>query len=308
MSGSPADGHPRTDVRVDFPVSFPSFDLVNQTGPGPRQIRCTVEYDGAGFSGWQFQPDVPTVQGAIEATLSRLFDSPTRITAAGRTDSGVHATAQEVSFDVPARWTPDALHRSLTAVLPSEVRVVRLREAGPGFHPRFSATGRRYEYYVGDRESALSPLRAGRIWQLGVPLSIVALRSSAAALLGPGDFASLSRSGQPERGSRCTIERATWLRTAAGDLRFEIVADRFLHHMVRYVVAVLTDIGTGTRAEGELRSLLSGNGEASPPRPAPPEGLYLTGVRYGDGWNRRSGVPGLWPCPRDGVQAESKPD
>lgn len=295
-------------MNVDFPISSPSFDPVNQTGPGPRRIRCTAEYDGTPFSGWQYQPDAPTVQGAIEATLSRLFDSPARVVAAGRTDSGVHATAQEVSFEAPDRWTPDGLFKSLSAMLPPQIRVVRLREADPGFHPRFSATGRRYEYYVGDRDSALSPLRAGRIWQFGIPLSVEGLRSTTASLLGPGDFDALSRSGQPERGTHCTIERATWIRTSAGDLRFEIVADRFLHHMVRYVVAVLTDIGIGTRDEGELQELLSGSGKVLPPRPAPPEGLYLTGVRYGDGWNRRPGVPGLWPYPCDRPRTDSRQD
>jgi tRNA pseudouridine38-40 synthase len=269
---------------------------VKQTPSGTKQIRCTVAYDGASFAGSQIQPVVPTVQGTIEAALVRLFGSPVRISAAGRTDSGVHATAQEIAFDVPDRWALDALRDSLNAVLPSQVGIVSLQEAGPAFHPRFSATGRRYEYFVGDLPAALSPLRAGRVWQLGHPVSITSLRSASTALLGPGDFTALSRSGQPERGTRCTIERATWVRTPLGDLRFEIVADRFLHRMVRYVVAVLIEIARESRAGEELRTLLSGGGEAAPPRPAPPEGLYLTGVRYADGWNRRPGVPGLWPC------------
>jgi len=281
---------------------------VNQIPPRARRIRCTVEYDGASFSGSQLQPVVPTVQGAIEAALSRLFDSPVKISAAGRTDSGVHATAQEIAFDAPDRWTDDSLRNSLNAVLPPEVGVVTLREAGPDFHPRFSATGRRYEYFVGDLASAMSPLRAGRIWQLGHPVPMATLRSASTALLGPGDFSALSRSGQPERGTRCTIERATWIRTPVGDLRFEIVADRFLHRMVRYVVAVLIDIARQARAEDELRTLLSGSGEAVPPRPAPPEGLYLTGVRFGDGWNRRPGVPGLWPFSADRLPAVPRPD
>jgi len=273
-----------------------------------RRLRCTVEYDGASFAGWQLQPTVPTVQGIVEATLSRLFDAPVRISAAGRTDSGVHATAQEIAFDAPDRWTTASLQTSLNRVLPPDVSIATVREAEPAFHPRFSATGRRYEYFVGDLASAVSPLRTGRIWQLGQPVAIGTLQSASAALLGPGDFAALSRSGQPERGTLCTIERATWIRTAVGDLRFEIVADRFLHRMVRYVVAVLIDIARGTRAEYEIRALLSSSGEVAPPRPAPPEGLYLTGVRYGDGWNRRPGVPGLWPLAAESRTAVQRPD
>lgn len=308
MPGASTGGFPPIDDCVDFPCSLPSFVSVNQTPPCTRFVRCTVEYDGAQFAGSQLQPNVPTVQGTIETALARLFDAPVRISAAGRTDAGVHATAQEIAFAVPDRWTPGSLLKSLVSVLPGEVRIVALREAEPDFHPRFSATGRRYEYFVGDQAAALSPLRAGRIWQLGRPVPIASLRSASTALLGPGDFTALSRSGQPERGTRCTIERATWIRTPVGDLRFEIVADRFLHRMVRYVVAVLVEIATESRAEDELRTLLSGGGKATPPRPAPPEGLYLTGVRYGDGWNRRSGVPGLWPLATDRQQAVSRPD
>ena len=281
---------------------------MNQTPPGLRPIRCTVEYDGSSFSGSQLQPSVPTVQGTIEAALSRLFDSPVRVSAAGRTDSGVHATAQEISFDAPDRWTTGALRDALNAVLPSNVGVVSLREADPVFHPRFSATGRRYEYFVGDLPAALSPLRSGRIWQLGHPVTITSLRSASTALLGPGDFTALSRTGQPERGTRCTIERATWIRTPLGDLRFEIVADRFLHRMVSYVVSVLIDLARESRAAEDLRILLSGGTQAAPPRPAPAEGLYLTGVRYGDGWNRRPGVPGLWPITADRTLAASRLD
>lgn len=267
-----------------------------------------MEYDGAPFAGWQLQPVVPTVQGMIEAALSRLFDSPVRISAAGRTDSGVHATAQEIAFNAPDSWTPDSLLTSLNAVLPTEIGIVKVRETDPDFHPRFSATGRRYEYFVEDLPPAVSPLRSGRIWQLGHPVPIASLSSVSTALLGPRNFTALSRSGQPERGTRCTIERATWIRTPVGDLRFEIVADRFLHRMVRYVVAVLIDIGREIRAESELRTLLSGSGGASPPRPAPAKGLYLTGVRYGDGWNRRPGVPGLWPLVDNRLQTGPRPD
>jgi tRNA pseudouridine38-40 synthase len=260
------------------------------------RMRGTVEYDGSGFAGSQFQPDLPTVQGELEAVLSRLFDRPTRVVLAGRTDAGVHATAQEIGFDAPDRWSPDRLRDAMNALLGDRIRIWTVGRAEHEFHPRFSATGRRYEYFVGDSEEALSPLRGGRIWQLGTPLEIDALSAASVPLTGTGDYTGLSRSGQPERGTKCTVERVTWLRTAGGDLRFEIVADRFLHHMVRYLVTVLVEIAMGTRAENELRQLLEGRGPAAPPRPAPAEGLYLTGVRYRDGWNRRPGVAGLWPA------------
>jgi tRNA pseudouridine38-40 synthase len=268
---------------------------VNGSESPPISLRCTVAYDGSGYSGSQFQPDLPTVQGEIEAVLSRLFDAPSRIAAAGRTDAGVHATAQEVGFDAPKHWEPERLQTAMNALLSSRIRISRIRPADAAFHPRFSATGRRYEYFVGDRPEALSPLRSGRIWQLGRPVTLESLRTATRPLPGPGDFGRLSRAGQPELGTRCTVERSTWLRTPAGDLRFEIVADRFLHHMVRYLVVVLVEIARGVRPGEDLRTLLGNRGAAAPPRPAPAEGLYLTGVRYTDGWNIGPGVPGLWP-------------
>lgn len=268
---------------------------VSATG---SRFRATIEYDGSRFAGWQVQPACRTVQGEVEAALARLFAASARVAAAGRTDAGVHATAQEVLVEAPPRWEADELGRALAAVLPEEIRVVALREAAEGFHPRFSATGRRYEYFVASGPDGVSPLRAGRVWRRGGEPDPAALRHAAGLLLGDGDFAALSRAGQPERGTRCTVERAEWLRTPSGDLRFVVVADRFLHRMVRYLVAVMLDVATGRRGAEELRGLLAGRGDVRPPEPAPPEGLYLTGVRYRDGWNRQPGVPGLWPLRR----------
>ena len=288
-------------------MTTPSLRGVNEAESRIRRIRCTVAYDGSGYAGSQIQPDLPTIQGEIEAVLSRLFDVPMRIAASGRTDAGVHATAQEIGFEAPVRWDPGRIRQAMNALLPDSIRVHRARLAEEGFHPRYSASGRRYEYFIGDRQESLSPLRGGRIWQFGRPLAIAALRRAAEPLPGLGDFAGLSRAGQPERGTHCTIERATWLRTPAGDLRLEIVADRFLHHMVRYLVSVMVEIAAGARVEDELRTLLGG-GSGVPPRPAPAEGLYLTGVRYSDGWNRRPGVPGLWPIPAGPGPAGSPAD
>ena len=271
---------------------------MNAVSAGRPRFRATIEYDGSRFAGWQIQPAGRTVQGTVEAALARLFAGATRVAAAGRTDTGVHATAQEILLGAPPRWEADELRRALGAVLPEDVRVVTIGPAAPEFHPRFSATGRRYEYYVARGPDGTSPLRAGRVWRLGGEPDTETLRRVSALLLGAGDFAALSRSGQPERGTGCTVERAEWLVTPAGDLRFVVVADRFLHRMVRYLVAVMLDVATGRRAPDEVRALLAGGDGVRPPRPAPPDGLYLTGVRYRDGWNRAPGVPGLWPLRR----------
>ena len=251
--------------------------------------RATVEFDGASFHGYQIQPNHRTVQGVLESTLGHLFEVPTRVFGAGRTDTGVHAAGLEVAFDVPRRFDPDTLGKALRSMLPADVAIDAIRPA-PGFHPRFDATGRRYEYYVG----FAGPLRGSRVWE---PRSMpeLSLLSEASSLLpGRRSFEALSRAGQPELGAVCVIETASWVRTLLGDLRFTIVADRFLHRMVRYIVATLVDVGRGRRTLAEWSSLLD-EGTGRPPEPAPAWGLYLSGVRYADGWNRPDGVPGLVP-------------
>ena len=176
--------------------------------------------------------------------------------------------------------------------------VHRPRTVRADFHPRFEATGRRYEYFLG----RASPLRASRVWEPPSEPDPELLRRGTSLLAGRRSFEALSHAGQPHLGFDCTVESAAWNRTRLGDLRFTIVADRFLHRMVRYLVATLVDVGRGRRALGEWEALLE-TGHGRPPEPAPPTALYLTGVRYADGWNRPAGVPGLWPIAAGGPGA-----
>lgn len=224
----------------------------------------------------------------------------TPIDAAGRTDTGVHAVGQEIAFDVPPRWTEAELRRALSAVSPDDVWVERVRPASPDFRPRFDASARRYEYLVGTRADAASPVRRGRLWAMTRPVDEQTLNAATRRLPGERSFGSFAKSGQPERGTRCNVEEAGWWRTPAGDLALRIVADRFLHHMVRYLVSTLIEIGTGRRSPGELEGLLRADPEVKPPSPAPAAGLYLTGVRYPDGWNRPAGIPGVGPTASGG--------
>lgn len=271
-------------------------------GPTVR-FRATVEYDGTDFHGWQIQPDVRTVQGELEARLAHLLDRKTRVDAAGRTDAGVHAVGQEVAFDAPERWDPGEMTRALDATLSDDVRVARVRAAEPDFHPRFDASARRYEYFLATGPGARSPLRRRRVWAVEEDVDVEVLRTAAEAIPGRRSFAAFAKSGQPDRGTACRVREAAWERTALGDLRFRVVADRFLHHMVRYLVKTLVEAATGRRGPNEVAALLAGD-DARPPAPAPAAGLYLTGVRYPDGWNRSAGVPGL-DLP-DGERAETE--
>ena len=257
------------------------------------RFRATVHYDGTAFRGWQIQAEGRTVQQVVEAALERLLDVPTRIDAAGRTDAGVHAAGQEIAFHAPARWAAPELRRGLNALVADDVWIEQVTPAADDFHPRFDATGRRYEYLVGTSEDARSPLRRTRIWALAHEVDEEALRSVTRLIPGERSFGAFARAGQPERGTRCRVEEATWWRNSLDDLVFRIVADRFLHRMVRYLVATLVEVGTGRREPGELRSLLAEEETVRAPSPAPACGLYLTGVRYADGWNRPGGVPGV---------------
>lgn len=267
------------------------------------RFRATIHYDGTAFRGWQLQPERRTVQREVESALARLVSAERRVQAAGRTDTGVHAVGQEISFEAPESWSPEDLHRGLNALLPEDVWIERLDGAEPDFHPRYGATGRRYEYLASDRPQGSSPILRERVWDLGSPRPLDDERLSAisGSIVGKHSFAAFSKSGQPERGTGCRVEFAVWERTPAQLLHFTVVADRFLHRMVRYLVATIVEVATGRRGPEELGRLLLEGGEGDrastdlprPPIPAPACGLYLTGVRYAEGWNRPPGIPGI---------------
>lgn len=247
-----------------------------------RRIRLTLHYDGSGFHGWQVQPSVRTVQAELEAVLSRLADRPVRTTAAGRTDTGVHATGQVVGVDMPEGWTPAALRKSLNALLPADMWAADAESVPPTFHARYDAVARGYLYRLGTGEESWSPFQRRWCWPLAaVPLEEAALREGARAIVGEHSFRRFAKSGQPERGDRCTVYRADWSRKP-GRLEFRVVANRFLHHMVRYLVGTMVDAARSRRPAGDVAAMLEERTEAeletSPPAPA--EGLFLARVYY----------------------------
>jgi len=261
------------------------------------RVRATIQYDGTAFHGSQLQPEVRTVQSELEAALSRLLDRPTRVDFAGRTDTGVHALGQEVAFEVPAGRVGPDLGRGVSALVPDDIAVGEPTVADAGFHPRFDAERRRYEYVVAPGPVGATPFLRDRAWRLlsegGYELAggVVRLEALSRRIPGERDFSGFAKAGQPERGPRCSVETATWREDARGRLVFRIVADRFLHHMVRYLVGTLVEIAAGRREEADLDRLLAAEPPARPVYPAPPGGLYLSGVRYAGAWNRDAGLP-----------------
>ena len=248
-----------------------------------RPFLAVIQYDGGGFAGWQRQPKDRTVQAEIEAVLERLMDRRTPVTGAGRTDAGVHALGQAVSFLAGEPWSSDELRRALNALLPRDMWVQRVHLMRPGFDARRSATARRYRYLIGTDEAAASPFRKPFEWALGRvgPLDVSALHTAAAALMGEHDFRGLAAAGANTAHYRCRVALAEWAPRADGmGMAFTVEADRFLHHMVRFIVGTMVDIALGRRPPADFPSLLAATNNLAASPPAPPQGLYLEAVRY----------------------------
>jgi tRNA pseudouridine38-40 synthase len=245
-----------------------------------HRIRLTLHYDGAGFQGWQVQPGVRTVQGDLEWALSRLTDRITASHAAGRTDSGVHATGQVVTTDVPLKWGADKLAKALNAVLPFDMWVADAREVERDFHARFSAIARGYIYRIGTADISGSPFVRRGCWPIRLPLPLDTLNEASAALVGTHSFRAFAKVGQPHRGEQCIVHRSQWRAWREYGVEYQVVANRFLHHMVRYLVGTMVDIARGRRPLSDMNAMLTGTSSLETSPPAPSEGLYLSRVFY----------------------------
>jgi tRNA pseudouridine38-40 synthase len=246
-----------------------------------RRIRLVLHYDGRGFYGWQLQPRRRTVQGELEAALARLLQRPCRVRSAGRTDRGVHALGQVATVDVPPRWDAATLRRALNAVLPEDLWVAAADEVPPSFHPRFDAIARSYRYRIGTVEEAHSPLVRFWCWPLARSLDLARLRSLAADLLGEHDFSSLARPAPDDpHDHRCVVVQADWCPWPPYGVELRITANRFLHHMVRYLVGTAVAIALGQRRTEDWEALLRATPGLVTSPPAPAQGLILTRVYY----------------------------
>ncbi|NNF14318.1 MAG: tRNA pseudouridine(38-40) synthase TruA [Gemmatimonadetes bacterium] len=243
------------------------------------RFRLTVHYDGSAFHGWQVQPDQRTVQGVLETALSRLADGPKGIMGSGRTDAGVHSTGQVFSVDMAPRWDAPSLRKSLNALLPDDAWIESAAQAPPDFHPRYDAARRTYRYEIGLRPEAASPFHKRWCWPLGEPLDLALLRQAASAIPGERSFGAFAKAGQPERGERCHVYVVAWSETVLGT-RLTITADRYLHHMVRYLTGTMVDIARGRRPLDDMARLLDNEPDMVTSPPAPASGLFLHHVEY----------------------------
>jgi len=244
-------------------------------------LQLVLHYDGTGFSGWQRQPDRRTVQGVLEEALARLCAVPTVALGSGRTDAGVHARGQAVGIRVPERWTPASMRRALNAVLPHDVWVESTHAMREDFHARYSAMARRYSYYVGTDDASASPFRRRVEWGITRPLDHDALSTAAALLPGEHRFRGFAVGGTApaDDDHRCAVRHAIW-REREGGLVFEIEANRFLHHMVRFLVGTMIDVALGRRPHAAFATLLQAPDNADVSPPAPAHALFLDRVSY----------------------------
>ncbi len=244
-----------------------------------------LQYDGGAFAGWQRQPSDRTVQAEVESALERLVGHRLPVTGSGRTDAGVHALGQVAAAAVPERWQPEVLVRALNAHLPPDIWVASACRMRPGFNPRRHATERTYCYRIGTDPGAASPFRRRTEWPLRAALDAAALAGAARQLHGEHGFEALSATGQPKAHYRCRVLDAEWrAREDGAGWEFWITADRFLHHMVRFLVGTMVDIARGRRPIADLAALLDATDNQAASPPAPPQGLFLVSVRYPTEW------------------------
>ena len=244
------------------------------------RYRAQVEYDGTNYYGFQRQRDgFSTIQGELESVLTNLAQHPVFITGAGRTDSGVHALGQVISFTIEWRHGEGALQRAMNANLPEDIAVKCLEETAETFHPRFDARRRGYLYHVYNRP-VRSPIHRNRSWHIARQLDLGEMNKAAACLIGQKDFATF---GLPPQGDSTMREvfKAQW-QEEEPFLVFHIEANAFLFRMVRSLVGSLVAVGTDAwSVDGFYKAFQERNRNRSAAA-APPQGLFLASIAYED--------------------------
>ncbi|MBC5823623.1 MAG: tRNA pseudouridine(38-40) synthase TruA [Candidatus Eremiobacteraeota bacterium] len=246
-----------------------------------RTLALVVEYDGTHFAGFQRQGHARTVAQELEEAFAVMFHHDVALTCAGRTDAGVHATGQVVSFATPSAMPLRRIPIAASALLRSaRIAVLKAVERQPGFSARRDALARTYRYRILNRRSP-SPLWERRAFHVRADLDDDAMRAAARLLVGEKDFRAFC-AGVPPGGRTLRNVRALTVARHCDFIDIQITSDSFLHHMVRIAVGTLVDVGRGKLAPGDVGDILASRDRARAGFTAPPHGLYLTDVRYAD--------------------------
>ena len=245
----------------------------------PR-YRLTIEYDGGPYVGWQRQTNGPSVQEVLERAVERFCGEAVRAQCAGRTDAGVHARGQVAHLDLQRDWPPETVRDAVNFHLkPEPVAVLEAATVAPDFDARRSAIGRAYLYRIINRR-APPALERGRAWHVPDPLDTEAMHAAAQALIGLHDFTSFRAAECQAASPIKTLDRLD-VRRAGAEITVIAEARSFLHHQVRNMVGTLALVGRGKWTGARVRQALEARDRSAAGPTAPPEGLYLTQVRYG---------------------------
>jgi tRNA pseudouridine38-40 synthase len=256
--------------------------LFEGQGDGPAVCRLVLAYDGTGFRGFAIQPEQRTVEGVLGKAINQVLHGEVGITCAGRTDAGVHAWGQVVSFDATPGLDPDRLAQSLNGMLGPEIVVRDAALVAPGFSARRSARWRRYRYTIVNGPVP-DPFHARYAWWVPAPLDIKVLRMAADPFVGERDFSSFCRT--PTTGStslRRRVFESEWTDLGDGHLRYEVRATSFCWQMIRSMVGTMVDVGVGKLRPGDIMGILRQRERSAAGEPAPARGLCLWDVGYED--------------------------
>lgn len=249
-----------------------------------RNLKLILSYDGAEFSGWQVQPDKSTVQGTLASAIGRVTGEKVLPQGSGRTDAGVHALAQVVTFVTESSVPTGNFLKALNDVLPASVRVIEVTEMPPQFHARHSAKAKTYRYRI-YRGTICPPFLARYVWHYPYPLDEAAMADASGQVVGEKDFTSFA-AVDPERGREGesvsnvrTIFSSSWHREEE-EFVYTVCGSGFLHHMVRNLVGTFILVGRGTLKPGDVTRIVEARNRSAAGATSPASGLYLVSVEY----------------------------
>ena len=252
-----------------------------------RTIKLTIAYDGSGFHGWQIQPGVPTIQGALNDAASQITQEKIILHGASRTDAGVHALGQVAHFKTQSDLAATEFQRALNGILPPTIRIVNVEEVGPDFHSRWQSQAKTYRYRI-FRGKVLSPFDHLRVLHYPYPLDEDAMAAAARLFEGEHDFSSFAASSGSEDDDRDrqmtrVIHSSEIVREKdREEIAYVVRGQSFLRYMVRKIVGTLIDVGRGKLTTADIPRIFEARDRNLSGATMPPEGLYLVSLEYPD--------------------------
>lgn len=237
-----------------------------------------LAYDGTAYHGWQLQPEAPTIQGELERALGRMAKTPVRVTGAGRTDAGVHASGQVAHFDLDGPIPAEGILKGLNTLIAEDIRVLGVEEVDDGFHARYSARSKTYRYYL-DPSPVASPLRGRFTLHYPHELDRDAMGEAASKFRGEHDFAAFRAASCSAKTTRRYVSLSEWVEEGR-ELVYQVAASGFLHHMVRNLVGTMLEVGRRKTRALSMAAILESRDRSQAGPTAPPHGLHLERVDY----------------------------